>query len=141
MLIAPSVLFFAATGLLQIYSLHEDHTGYTPLSLIENLSAVHKDQRFGTGHREPAGVERPQSVKPASAAPRIDAVRHAAKIRKFNVATSLLKAVFASVAVGLILSTILGLWIAIQNVTRRRTHLVLLSIGAIVPLILAALTA
>ena len=49
MLIAPTVFFFAATGLLQIYSLHEAHPGYTPPSLIEKLSAVHKDQHFVAG--------------------------------------------------------------------------------------------
>ena len=45
-LIAPSVLFFALTGALQLFSLHEVHGSYTPLPVIEKLSKVHKDQAF-----------------------------------------------------------------------------------------------
>ena len=53
----------------------------------------------------------------------------------------LLKAFFAVVALGLIFSTGAGIWMALQQAARRRTHLVLLAIGTFVPLILAALTA
>jgi hypothetical protein len=53
----------------------------------------------------------------------------------------LLKAFFALVAIGLIFSTVAGIWMALQQAMRRRTHLVLLAIGTFVPLILGALTA
>src|ERR1700733_14786532 len=42
--IAPSVLFFAFTGSLQLFSLHEAHGAYTPPAIVEALSRVHKDQ-------------------------------------------------------------------------------------------------
>ena len=50
-LIAPSVIFFALTGALQIFSLHESHGTYTPPALIEKLSSMHKDQvQIGRAH-------------------------------------------------------------------------------------------
>ena len=140
MLIAPTVIFFATTGLLQIYSLHEAHPGYTPPPLIEMLSAVHKDQRFSMGHRPPGG-ERPHAAKTMPEAPRTGEAPHGNKNRGSHIATMLLKAFFASVAIGLIFSTGAGIWMALQHAMRRRTHLVLLAIGSLVPLILAALTA
>src|ERR1700722_16711603 len=42
--VAPSVLFFAFTGSLQLFSLHEAHGAYTPPAIVEALSRVHKDQ-------------------------------------------------------------------------------------------------
>ncbi len=135
MLIAPAVIFFATTGLLQIYNLHEAHGAYSPPRLVEMLSSVHKDQRFAMGHDKPPGAERPHSVKPA---PVSEARPHADRPK---IATGLLKAFFAFVAVSLILSTLAGIWMALQQSRRRRTHLVLLVIGIVVPVALAALTA
>ena len=44
--IAPSVVFFAVTGALQLFSLHEAHGDYHPPAIIEKLGNLHKDQRF-----------------------------------------------------------------------------------------------
>ena len=140
MLIAPTVLFLAATGVLQIYSLHEAHPGYTPPGLIEELSGIHKDQRFGKGHTDP-GDERPHAAGSATEAPHADAAPHEGKARSAHTATTLLKAFFTAVAIGLMFSTLAGIWMALQQGARRRTHLVLLLIGALVPAILIALTA
>ena len=140
MLIAPTVIFFATTGLLQIYDLHEAHPGYTPPAFLEALGSVHKDQRIALDHhRLPAG-KHPPTTSPASAEhdheePHADAPRYS------HIATNLLKAFFASVAVGLIFSSGSGVWMALQQTKRRRTHWVLLLIGTLVPVILAALTA
>jgi len=51
-LIAPSVLFFALTGALQIFSLHEAHGSYEPPALLEKLSRLHKDQVFAQKEHE-----------------------------------------------------------------------------------------
>jgi len=133
MLIAPAVLFFACTGILQIYSLHEAHGGYTPPPLIEKLARVHKDQVFALEQKgpPPAAASAP---KPASPPP--GGEKHHVKL-----ATTLLKAVFAAVAVGLIGSTCAGLWMALRQPGKRRLYLMLLTIGAAVPLVLAALSA
>ena len=90
MLIAPTVLFFACTGILQIYSLHEAHGGYTP---------------------PPGGEE--HHAKPA---------------------TTLLKAVFAAVALGLIGSTCAGLWMALRQLQLSASHCV---VPAMVRVVLA----
>jgi hypothetical protein len=138
MLIAPTVLFLATTGLLQIYNLHEAHPGYTPPLLIEKLSAIHKDQRFSAGHEEPHDAAPPHAAKPP--APHVEESNHERNSRA-HLATSILKAFFAAVAIGLVVSTCLGIWMGLQHRLRRRTHLVLLVIGAVIPLTLAALTA
>jgi hypothetical protein len=133
MLIAPAVLFFACTGVLQIYSLHEAHGGYTPPSVIEKLSALHKDQVFAQPRRRPPPASAAGAPKPVSPPP--GGADHRTKL-----ATTLLKAVFAAVAVGLIGPTCAGLWMALRQPGRRRLYLLLLLIGAGVPLVLAALT-
>jgi hypothetical protein len=138
MLIAPTVLFLAATGLLQIYNLHEAHAGYTPPALIAALSAVHKDQHFAMkdddGHAAGAEARKHEAEHEAE-----HAAEHEGK-GGAQTPITLLKAYFALVAVGLFLSTLAGLWMALQQSLRRRTHLVLLAIGTIVPVVLAALT-
>jgi len=134
MLIAPAVLFFACTGILQIYSLHEAHGDYTPPPLIEKLARVHKDQVFAAEHHgPPPAAAQSHAPKPAGPPPGGEE-RHA------KLATTLLKAVFAVVAVGLIGSTCAGLWMALRQPGKRRLYLVLLTVGAAVPLILAALS-
>ena len=62
MLIAPAMIFFAATGLLQVYSLHEAHPGYTPPPIIEKLGMVHKNQRFALGRHGPPQADGPPSA-------------------------------------------------------------------------------
>jgi hypothetical protein len=135
MLIAPAVVFFATTGLLQIYSLHEAHGDYSPPPLVEMLSSVHKDQRFALGHHKPpSGAHRPKPESGAGAGqpPHEDST---------HTATPLLKAFFALVAISLIFTTLAGIWMALQQSRNRRMHLVLLAIGIVVPFALAALTA
>lgn len=128
MLIAPSVLFFATTGALQLYSLHEAHGDYTPPSLLVALGSLHKDQKL------------PGPPKPEAAADKAgpedhhDDHDHAAHAPK--PATALLKITFLGVAVGLVFSTLLGLWMALQDRLRRGTNLVLLAVGFAVPLAL-----
>jgi hypothetical protein len=51
--IAPSILFFAGTGALQLFSLHEAHGSYEPPSVIEALAKVHKDQMIDVEKHAP----------------------------------------------------------------------------------------
>jgi hypothetical protein len=122
-LIAPSVLFFALTGALQIFSLHEAHGSYEPPPLIEKLSRLHKDQVFAQKEHEEdksegAGAqEHPKAENEDQ--PRLGTV--------------LLKWFCLLVALGLSISTLLGLWMGLTQLRRRRTGWWLLAVGIIVP--------
>jgi len=128
-LIAPSVIFFALTGSLQLFSLHEAHGSYHPPPLIEELSSVHKDQIFRPGHHHgPPGAE--QHAGPGMPLHAGD------KDDEPALHTFLLKCFFLIVALGLATSSLLGIWI---NLTRARGRLVnvsLLAAGTVIPLIL-----
>jgi hypothetical protein len=130
--IAPSVLFFAFTGSLQLFSLHEAHGAYTPPAIIEALSRIHKDQVL--------------KEKPAPAAKGEDAGgghdhhHHAAPSKTAPTAPAwpvmALKWVFLAVAIGLITSTLLGLWLAFTFGRRKTVVLALFVAGAALPLLL-----
>ncbi len=136
MLIAPAVLFFSLTGILQIYSLHEARPGYSPPSLIEKLGRVHKDQVFAPGehHAPPPGAPGPKADgHSAGQAPDDDDAT--------PVSVTLLKLYFAAVAAGLIASTLFGVWMGVRPGPRRRIHLILLGIGTSIPIALVTMTA
>ncbi len=127
MLIAPSVLFFAATGAVQLFSLHEAHRGYTPPAALVTLASLHKDQVLSRRKHTP---ESPPAPKRREAEP-----EHNEDEPKLS--TWLLKWTFLAVAVGLIVSTGLGLWMGLQDSRRFALNAVLLAVGALVPLLLA----
>jgi len=128
MLIAPSVLFFSITGALQLFSLHEAHGNYTPPMIIEKLSSVHQDQVFAPGHHHPDA--RPAGASTAKPAPADDD-------DKMKTSTLILKIYFFwVVAGGLVVSTLLGLWIGLTHPVRKRTALILVGLGTIIPIAL-----
>ena len=121
--IAPSVLFFALTGAVQLFSLHEAHGKYQPAPIVEKLSSVHKDQVFAFGdHHEQA-----DSAHDAPPADKHDADDAA-------ISTFLLKGFFLLVALGLALSTALGLWMGLSQPNRKRIGWPLIIAGALIPM-------
>jgi len=129
-LIAPSVLFFAVTGALQLFSLHESHGSYQPAVLIEKLSSVHKDQVFAVKAHEDHGEP---GAGPDSRNTTAQEEHEAAP----SVGTVLLKWYFLVVAVALTTSTLLGLWLALTR-GRTRTRWWLLGLGTFLPILLTA---
>jgi hypothetical protein len=128
MLIAPSVLFFALTGALQLFSLHEAHGNYTPPAIIEKLSSVHKDQVFAAGHHHDQAA--PKAKAPGAAPPPKDD-------DKLKTSTLVLKIyLFWVVAGGLTVSTLFGLWIGLTHPLRKRAAWILVGIGTVVPIAL-----
>jgi hypothetical protein len=128
--IAPSVLFFALTGALQLYSLHEAHGHYQPLALVEKLSSVHKDQVFAfgdhhadTARESDAGKKDVEKVSPADAEENDES----------RLPTLLLKAFFLVVAIGVILSAALGLWIGLTQTRSKKTAWLLVVAGTLIP--------
>lgn len=127
MLIAPSVLFFALTGALQIFSLHESHGAYQPFPLVEKLGMLHKDQVFARKERhEP----KPASAQEGQPPPPDDDDDHV------SLGTLVLKWFFLLVAAGLTSSTVLGLWIGLTHLRHKRVALGLLAVGIVLPVAL-----
>jgi hypothetical protein len=120
--IAPSVLFFAFSGSLQLFGLHEAHGSYKPPALIEQLGSVHKDQVL----KGPPG--------PGDADDDHDHDHHAGAAPSWTVGA--LKWLFLAVAIGLMTSTLLGLWLAFTYRRRKRLVFGLFAAGVILPLLL-----
>jgi|SRR5882757_918885 len=128
--IAPSVLFFALTGALQLFSLHEAHGHYQPPAIIEKLSSVHKDQVFALGNHRPEPASEKDAEKPDVAKSPEGAED---KGDEPELATLVLKACFLVVALGLTLSAALGLWMGLTQTRNKRTAWLLVVAGALIP--------
>lgn len=174
LLTAPTLLFFAFTGILQVLGLHEARDGYTPPALVAAMGLLHKDQVLskpgrhrlsdattthtvsGAGGRDPGGDPESHDLHPhdegvaAQPATSLDHDRTAtppaagltggkradhARPRP-KLATNLLKAFVIAAAVVLIVSTLFGAWMGLQDRRRRTTHLVLLVAGVVIPALL-----
>ncbi len=132
---APSILFFALTGAVQLFGLHESHgTTYRPPSVIEKLSQVHIHQRYALKPVRP----RPPAAKPTDAA--ASAAKSAPpKPQEKKASTLAIQIFFLGTAVGLTLASLLGLWIGLTQGRLRKVSAVLAVLGVIAPIVLVAL--
>ena len=128
--IAPSVLFFALTGAVQLFSLHEAHGQYQPPAIIEKLSSVHKDQVFALGHHPPEPASEHDAEKPDVAKSPEGAEDKGDEPKP---ATLVLKAYFLLVALGLTVSAALGLWMGFTQTRNKRTAWLLVLAGILIP--------
>jgi hypothetical protein len=130
--IAPSIIFFALSGSLQLFNLHESHGAYHPPPILERLGRVHKDQVFTLDDDAgpPPGATKPDRA--ASAAP--DHPDHMDTAP--GLPTYLLKWFFLAVALGLVVSTGLGLWLGLTHVRHKRIGWIILIAGAAIPVVL-----
>jgi hypothetical protein len=127
--IAPSVLFFALTGALQIFSLHEAHDKYVPPQLLEKLASVHRDQVFAVKAHDDDHSDEHAQDEHGAAPPEHE--------EEPGLATTLLKYFFLLVAVALCVSISLGLWLGLTHVRHKRAGWWLLAVGIILPASLA----
>jgi hypothetical protein len=128
--IAPSVIFFALTGALQLFDLHEAHAGYQPPAMIEKFGRLHKDQVFAAAeHRRSAPTGLHDEAKPKADEDGEDEPRSALRLKWF----------FLFVSVLLATSTGLGLWIGLTHVARKRLSALLLAGGCLIPLAVLAI--
>lgn len=146
--IAPSVLFFALTGIVQIFSLHEAHDAYRPPAVLIALGSVHKHQTLASPkahRRSEAGGETAKGGKPGTAATdKLASAAANAPVRQgANAATSpamikvyLLKWVFVFVALGLAVSTCIGVYLSLRFARRPAVIWALLIGGLALPLAL-----
>jgi hypothetical protein len=137
--VAPTILFFAFTGALQLFSLHEAHGDYQPPALIEKLASVHKDQRFALGHHHAA------TPKPRAAADSPNghgqgdwlATKPKAPVADDDTPPPrdmALKWLFLGCAVALAVSTSLGVWMAVTQNRRKLIMLLVFAGGVAAPL-------
>lgn len=129
--VAPSVLFFALTGAAQLFSLHEAHGTYQPPALLEKLSSVHKDQAFALGHHHEPPEPKSESQNPGGGTASQADTEH--DDDKPELSALALKAFFLMVALSLVLSTALGLWMGITQTRQKRLAWLLVLAGTLIP--------
>ncbi|RDS86781.1 PepSY domain-containing protein [Dyella psychrodurans] len=144
--IAPALLFFALTGGLQVFSLHETTRGsdYKPPAWLVTLAQVHKKQTAVV----PVHKARPADADNHPAPPVVAAPNAAANpIAPMQVKPDgqhddarhpiLLKIFFAFVALGLFVSTLIGLYMAYRYSRKPGLITVILAAGVLLPIVLA----
>ena len=130
---APSILFFALTGGLQLFGLHESKgADYRPPSVVEKLGQVHIHQRYQLkpSHPGPAPAAKP-AESPAKAPP--------PKAEEKASSTLAIQIFFLGTALGLTLASALGLWIGLTQGRLRKVSAVLAGLGTVLPIIILAL--
>ena len=143
---APWIILFSVSGALQTFRLNEAKGyGGTPPQWMVWLSAVHKDQ----GPPREAKPNKPQSAAPAvdehdhehaddhdhaDTVPKPSQTVAAAPSKRPNPLP--LKIFVVLLSISLIVSTLIGVTIALANRTARRSSIILLALGAVVPAVL-----
>ena len=147
--ISPALLFFAFTGALQTFSLHETTKGssYQPPQWAVTLAQLHKKQTTEIPVRKPGPApEKPgadkaasappaEAAKPAPASPPAPAPPPAPKLAPKR-AHLPMKIFFLGVALGLFTSTLTGIYMAYKFDRNRWLVSGLLLAGVVVPLML-----
>ena len=144
---APALLFFALTGALQTFSLHETTPGssYKPPAWIVMLAQIHKKQTDVVPVRKPkqalpgapaSGLLKPDKLSASSVSPTVEASKAIAASEAKPKSHLPMKIFFLLVAIGLFTSTLTGLYMAYKYC--RNTILVssLLLAGVILPIVL-----
>lgn len=143
---APSIVFFAFSGAFQLFGLHEARPGetYEPPAWIAKMASVHKDQTMAVEKHGPKPEDGAQgkSQEPAEAKkpPQHDGDHHD-ESESGSKLTLALKCFFLATAVGLISTTLLGIYMAFQYNRSRAVVWSLLIAGAAIPIALVAMMA
>ncbi len=129
--VAPSLLFFALTGALQTFRIPDQKAA--PV-VVQKLARLHKDDVFavkpprpkrseeGGGERHKAEAPKPPEAKPAE-----------------KPSTEIMKWFFAAVSVGIALTTLFGVWMALAYSRRKLVVWALLIAGSAAPMLIAAM--
>ena len=130
--ITPALIFFAFTGALQTFSLHETTRGssYKPPAWIVTLAQLHKKQTTVVPVRKLPPPEKTAAPADKSQAP----VQPTPVVPKPR--TLPLKIFFLLVSIGLFTSTITGLYMSYKYLRNRLLVTALLIAGIVIPIIL-----
>jgi hypothetical protein len=127
---APLIVFFAFTGILQVFKLHESYRE-TPGSQGDWIAW------FAQFHKEQAWIA--PRVAPAKAAPpKAAAEKGAAQKEPESLWAKPMKWLVALMGAALIATTLLGLYIAFNYPRRRGGFMIALAAGFVLPLALMA---
>jgi hypothetical protein len=151
--IAPALLFFAFTGALQTFSLHETTRGssYKPPAWAVTLGQIHKKQTPIVPVRRQPSPDRPADKspdkstdrsQPATAPPQSaqspsQKPAEAPAPKPHNALP--LKIFFLLVAIGLFISTISGIYMSYKYIRNRALITVILVAGFVIPVLLTIL--
>lgn len=148
---APALVFFAFTGALQTFSLHETTRGssYKPPAWAVNLGQIHKKQTAVVRKRPnelPDGANTFNERRP-----HVSADQAAGGVRSTSAAVATLplestagrkhhllplKIFFLIVSIGLFLSTLTGIYMSYKYMRNRITITALLMLGLVIPFVL-----
>ena len=144
--IAPALLFFAFTGALQTFSLHETTRGssYKPPAWAATLAQIHKKQTTVVPVRKLPPPEKaadraattpsvPANAPPAGAS--VPALAPTLAPKPHN--TMPLKIFFLIVSIGLFISTLSGIYMSYKYIHNKTLITVTLIAGTVLPVILA----
>jgi uncharacterized iron-regulated membrane protein len=140
--IAPSLLFFAFTGALQTFSLHETTRGssYKPPAWAVMLAQIHKKQTPIVPVRKLPPPDKPAADKAATVPQQPSSPPKAPDAPAPKQHNSLpLKIFFLLVAIGLFVSTLTGLYMSYRYLRNRLLITVILVAGIIIPIFLTIL--
>lgn len=147
--IAPTLLFFAFTGGLQVFGLHEASRGsdYKPPAWLVTLAQLHKKQTMVVpvhrGRPSEEGRQLPTANPAPNSARQMDVMQPgAAKLDspKHQATHPLpLKIFCAFVALGLFISTLIGIYMAYRYTRKRALVTALLLAGTVLPIVLASI--
>ena len=123
---APAIIFFAFSGMLQTYGFHEARGGGEPPAWIRAIASLHQHQR----------LHRPERPKPAPAPGAPAAARDAGPARQEGTSTAALKLFTGLMGLGLVVTSLLGIGIALGTRSTRRVSAAMLVAGLALPVVL-----
>jgi hypothetical protein len=127
---APTILFFAITGGLQMFSLHEKTRGssYAPPAFLVHLSQLHKKGTLYVPQRKPEFPPAAPAAGPKPDAPKAPALPPHSPLP--------MKIFFAACALALAISTCTGVYMAWKYARRKAVVAGILLAGIVCPLLL-----
>ena len=138
---APTILFFAMTGGLQMFGLHESSRGssYIPPAVLVHLAQLHKKGTLYLPPRKPpqAPPARADGAKPD--VPKPDTQKPPQATRNSAPNPLPIKIFFAATALALIISTSTGIVMGWKYARRKSLVLLILTAGLLVPIVLLLL--
>jgi hypothetical protein len=137
---APALLFFAFTGALQTFSLHETTRGssYTPPQWAVVLGQIHKKQTPVVAAKKPVAAESGKSNASPKPAHEAEPAREMGPAAPQPVVWQHhplpLKIFFLIVAISLAISSLTGIYMSYKYVRNKRLVTALLVLGGAIPL-------